>query len=415
MHDELVDLLDKVDMAVAESQGVLEQSSVDAVATLARDIRVRLSYPETVVVAALAGGTGSGKSSLLNAVAGEELALTGGIRPMTSEPLALVPASSADALSGYLDALGITERVEHHGPTWLCLLDLPDSDSVEVDHRHQVDALLPRVDVVVWVADPEKYKDASLHHRYIAPLSGYQRQFLFVLNQVDRLDEADARLVEEDFAAALRQDGIAEPVVIVTVAQPVAGPPMGIELLLATLEEVRAEREAVHGKSLAVLAMAASGLVESSSGASGVDFETRWAHEVVAAVDLAIAGRAAGGGHDLAAFIAVLADEVGGETGARLQDLAVEAHVSFLDCVAASDRRAAQSEAGPRSWWARLRREPSPYVPGVARLPSRADMIDRVDEVIGNPIRGLLVQRGLAHAAITELALALGDLERRAT
>jgi hypothetical protein len=416
MHDELVDLLDKVDTAVAESQGVLERSSVDAVATMARDIRVRLSYPESVVVAALAGGTGSGKSSLLNAIAGEELALTGGIRPMTSKPLALVPASSSGALSGYLDTLGIDERVEHHAAPWLCLLDLPDNDSVEVDHRHRVDALLPRVDVVVWVTDPEKYRDASLHHGYIAPIAGYQRQFLFVLNQVDRLDEADAPLVEEDFVAALHQDGIADPVVIVTAAQPVAGPPIGIERLLASLEELRREREAVHGKALTDLAVAASGLVESSSGASGVDFEARWSREVTAAVDLAAEGRSAGGAHDLAAFIAVLADEVGGDIGGLLQNLAVEAHVSFLDCVTESRRGVAEIGSRPRSWWARLRRDPGrSRVPGGAEPPVEDDLLDRIDEGIGNPIRELLVRRGRAHAAITELALALDDLGRRPT
>ena len=43
----------------------------------------------------------------------------------------------------------------------------------------------------------------------------------------------------------------------------------------------------------------------------------------------------------------------------------------------------------------------------------REDLMARVDLEIGGPIRDLLVQRGRAHAAITDLALALGDLERR--
>jgi len=43
----------------------------------------------------------------------------------------------------------------------------------------------------------------------------------------------------------------------------------------------------------------------------------------------------------------------------------------------------------------------------------REALISRVDLEIGAPIRDLLVQRGRAHAAITDLALALGDLERR--
>ena len=43
----------------------------------------------------------------------------------------------------------------------------------------------------------------------------------------------------------------------------------------------------------------------------------------------------------------------------------------------------------------------------------REDLIARVDLEVGGPIRDLLVQRGRAHAAITDLALGLGDLERR--
>jgi hypothetical protein len=415
MHDALVDLLDRVDTAVAESAGVLDRSDVDKVATRARDIRVRLSYPEEVTVAALAGGTGSGKSSLLNAVAGEEVALTGGIRPMTSKPLALVPARWAGALGGYMDALGITDRVEHHGPSWLCLLDLPDNDSVELDHRHRVDALLPRVDLVVWVTDPEKYRDASLHHVYIAPLAAYQDQFLFVLNQVDRLDVDDARIVESDFAEALSEDGITGPEVLATAASPVAGPPIGIDRLLGSLERARSGRRGVHGKALTDLALAASALVESSSGARGVDFETRWAHEVASAVDLAREGRAAGGAHDVAAFVTELANEIDGETGARLQGMAVEAHASFLDCLTAARGGSAEPEATPRSWTARFRGRSRPMQPATGELAPREDLITRVDETIGNPIRELLVQRGRAHAAITELALALGDLERRET
>lgn len=400
MHDALVGLLDKVDTAVAESAGVLDRSDVEIVAARARDTRLRLSYPESIVVVALAGGTGSGKSSLLNAAAGEEVALTGGIRPMTAAPLALVPEEGADALSGYLDELAITERVHHLGPQWLCLLDLPDNDSVEVAHRHQVDSLLPRVDMVVWVTDPEKYRDASLH-RNIAALAEYQEQLLFVLNQIDRVDRADLGMIAEDFAEALREDGIVDPDVITTAASPVAGPPIGIESLLGSLEAAVDRRRAVHGKALADLVVVSSRLVTSSSTAHAVDFEKRWAAEVASAVDLALAGRAAGGGHDLAAYISQLAAEMGGETEERLLDLAVDAHSAFLRCVAA---QGSKSES-PRSW--RRRRRPRDEAG-----PDRDDLAAAVDAEIGGPIRDLLVQRGRAHAAITDLALTLGDLER---
>jgi hypothetical protein len=195
----------------------------------------------------------------------------------------------------------------------------------------------------------------------------------------------------------------------------VAGPPIGIDRLLASLERARSGRQAVYRKALTDLALAASALVESSSGARGVDFETRWAHEVASAVDLAREGRAAGGAHDVAAFVTELANEIDGETGVRLQELAVEAHASFLDCLTAARGSTAEPEAIPRSWMARFRGRARPMEPGTGELSLREDLVTRVDEVIGNPIRQLLVQRGRAHAAITELALALGDLERRDT
>ncbi len=404
MHDALVGLLDKVDTAVAESVGALDRTEVESVAALARATRVRLAYPDSIVVVALAGGTGSGKSSLANAIAGEEVALTGGIRPMTSEPLALVPADGAEALDGFLDELGISDRVEHDGPSWLCLIDLPDNDSVELDHRHRVDALLPRVDMVAWVTDPEKYRDAVLHHQYISEMSGYQEQFVFVLNQVDRLDPEDVEVVVGDLGKALREDGILEPEVVATAASPVAGPPYGVDLLIDALEAARDRRLAVSRKALADLASASSRLVTSSSTAHAVDFESQWADQVGSACDLAIAGRAAGGGHDLAEYVSHLATEMGGETEHRLQDLAIETHAAFLRCVASQ-----ASTTGPgRSWLRRIR---SDNLEGGGM--DREDLFAKVDLEVGGPIRDLLVQRGRAHAAITDLALALGDLERR--
>lgn len=404
MHDALVGLLDKVDTAVAESAGALDRSEVESVAAQARETRMRLSYPDSIVVVALAGGTGSGKSSLVNAIAGEEVALTGGIRPMTSEPLALVPANAADALGGYLDELGISDRFEHEGPSWLCLLDLPDNDSVEVEHRHRVDALLPRVDMVAWVTDPEKYRDAVLHHQYISEMSRYQEQFLFVLNQIDRLDAEDVGVVVDDLKKALREDGIVKPEVIATAASPVAGPSYGVDLLIESLEAAVDRRLAVNRKALADLASASSQLVSSSSTAHAVDFEKQWADELASAVDLAIAGRAAGGGHDLAEYVTRLASEMGGETEQRLQELALETHAAFLRCVATPD----STTESPRSWLRRRRRHTHP-----GGEMGREALISRVDLEIGAPIRDLLVQRGRAHAAITDLALALGDLERR--
>jgi GTP-binding protein EngB required for normal cell division len=399
MHDRLVGLLDKADAAVAHSAGVLEPAMVEALAARADDTRARLSYPETVVVAALAGGTGSGKSSLLNAVAGQDVSLTGAIRPMTSEPLALVPQGADRELGGYLDQLEITDRVSYVGPEWLCLIDLPDNDSVEVSHRHKVDALLPRVDVVAWVTDPEKYRDASLHLGYIRQLARYQDQFLFVLNQIDRLAREDLPSVAADLREALEQDGISDPEIVLVAADPAAGPPTGIDDFLESLDAALDRRQAVHRKALADLAGVAEVLVQSSSGARAIDFEGTWADQVSSAVALAHEGKAAGGAHDIAEYLSRLASEMGGETENRLLELAVDSHNEFLRCV----------ESGTpvpqgRSWtWMRRRGGE------VSRMDHDA-LAAMVDTEIGDRVRALLVQRGRAHAAITDLALALHDV-----
>jgi hypothetical protein len=117
-------------------------------------------------------------------------------------------------------------------------------------------------------------------------------------------------------------------------------------------------------------------------------------------VALAREGKAAGGAHDLAEYISRLASEMGGETENRLLELAVDAHNDFLLCVA-SGVPAPQS----RSWLRKRRRG--------GREVDRMDpdaLTAVVDTEIGDRVRSLLVQRGRAHAAITDLALALGDM-----
>jgi hypothetical protein len=401
MHDSLVGLLDKADAAVAHSAGVLDPEVVESLALRAGNTRARLSYPEWIVVAALAGGTGSGKSSLLNAFAGEDVALTGAIRPMTSTPLALVPERAETMLGGFLDELGIPDRVLHHGPEWLCLIDLPDNDSVEVSHRHTVDAILPLVDVVAWVTDPEKYRDASLHHGYVERLARYQEQFLFVLNQTDRLSRGDVDGVAADFREALEQDGISAPEIVLMAADPVAGPPVGIEAFVESLDAALDRRRVVQRKALADLAGVASEMVRSSSDARAADFESEWAAQVSSAVALALEGKAAGGAHDLAEYISRLAAEMGGETENRLLDLAVASHNTFLRCVESG------VPAPPRTSWLRWRRGRE------ARPMDVPSLTSAVDIEIGDAVRELLVRRGRAHAAITDLALALEGLRER--
>ncbi|MEV7089657.1 GTPase [Streptomyces sp. NPDC093085] len=175
--------------------------------------RQRLSAHHTVV--AIAGATGSGKSTLFNALAEVPISETGLRRPTTSAPIA---CTWSDGAAGLLDRLAIPGRLrrrplaggdgdeELHG---LVLVDLPDHDSAVVRHRDQVDRVLALVDAVIWVVDPEKYADAALHERYLRPLAGHAEITFVVLNQIDRLPGDAADQVLDDLRRLLDEDGMA--------------------------------------------------------------------------------------------------------------------------------------------------------------------------------------------------------------
>ncbi len=170
-------------------------------------------HPLGHTVVALAGATGSGKSTLFNALAGAYLSEAGIRRPTTAAPLACAWTDHAD---GLLDRLDIPHRDRRrpaypYDPTLrgLVLLDLPDHDSAAPGHRERVDRLLGLVDAVVWVVDPEKYADAVLHERYLRPLAGYAEVTFVVLNQVDRLPGEAADQVLDDLRRLLDEDGLA--------------------------------------------------------------------------------------------------------------------------------------------------------------------------------------------------------------
>ncbi|MEU8518072.1 GTPase [Streptomyces sp. NBC_01216] len=175
--------------------------------------RQRLSSHHTVV--AVAGATGSGKSTLFNALAGVPVSETGPRRPTTSAPLAL---SWSEGSAGLLDRLAVPGRLRRRPLAGgagdedlqgLVLIDLPDHDSAATAHRDQVDRVLGLVDAVIWVVDPEKYADAALHERYLRPLAGHAEVTFVVLNQIDRLGTEATDLVLDDLRRLLDEDGMA--------------------------------------------------------------------------------------------------------------------------------------------------------------------------------------------------------------
>jgi len=210
--------------------------------------RLALSLDHTVV--ALAGSTGSGKSSLFNALARLKLSPVGVRRPTTGAAHACVwgPLEPANRL---LDWVGVLPRqrsiresaldADDEAPMrGLVLLDLPDFDSVERGHRIEVDRLLGLVDQIVWVVDPQKYGDRILHQAYLSQFQSHSDVTIVVLNQADRLSNADTDVVLTDLKRLLEEDGMSGAPVLATSAKQ---PGMLAELREA-LEKTVAARQA---------------------------------------------------------------------------------------------------------------------------------------------------------------------------
>jgi GTP-binding protein EngB required for normal cell division len=244
---DLTEALDLLDLAVASSDGLATAASRDAAAEIAAVVRRRQDYFSDSIVVAIAGGTGSGKSSLLNAIAGEGISETSELRPHTNEPLAWVPAND-QAIAAMVASLGIESVVLHEGGPALAIVDLPDLDSVDDRHRTLVELVLPVVDAVVWMFDPIKYHDPSIHDDFLADVIDYEAVFTFVLNKIDRLDEAETEAVVTHLGVILTMDGFADPNVIPIAANPPNGAPVGIDSLVSVLNETLLGKRADRAK-----------------------------------------------------------------------------------------------------------------------------------------------------------------------
>ena len=202
-------------------------ASVGAQQVVAKvDERLGISGGPTVV--ALAGATGSGKSSLFNALVGEEIATPGVRRPTTSTPTAGVWGSAqSDQLLSWL-GVGSRHFVDPDGPAGqpeagtldgLVLLDLPDFDSRESANRVEAERVLALADVFIWVTDPQKYADARLHDDYVKALAAHEAVMIAVLNHADRLSESDRKQIVADLTRLLKADGVPKVQVLATSAK----------------------------------------------------------------------------------------------------------------------------------------------------------------------------------------------------
>lgn len=255
----LAERIDSLRRVMDLGAGIVSDEAADLADATIDHATARLRHGTDFTVVALAGATGSGKSSLFNAVVGEEIAPAGITRPTTSEARAAV-FGPGDA-GPLLDWLGVRHRHGATGPAeleGLVLIDLPDHDSVEVSHRMQVDHFVAHVDLLIWVLDPQKYADQALHERYLSQLAVHDDVMAFLLHQADLIEEGGHDAWRQDTLRLLAADGLAAPTVILT--STVTG--RGIQEFTALLAERIESRGAALARIDADLRKVAAGLGE---------------------------------------------------------------------------------------------------------------------------------------------------------
>ena len=261
---ELPERLESLSRAAELAKGRLDETAVMAAENIVAKSNERLRHGTAHTLVALLGATGSGKSSMTNALVGSDVATTGLRRPTTSSTLACVWGD--DDAQPLLDWLGVASRHQvpptnsDHGKALdgLVLLDVPDHDSVQVEHRMEMEWIAAHADMLLWITDPQKYADAALH-RYLKDLSGHGAVMVVALNKVDTLTAAEVKACRKDLTRLLAEDGIPDAKVVEVSA--VTGE--GVDELKAALGKAVDAQKAVVERLEADVALAASGMKES--------------------------------------------------------------------------------------------------------------------------------------------------------
>jgi hypothetical protein len=187
-------------------------------------LRVRLEAP--LVVATL-GGTGTGKSALVNALLGAEVVRTGRQRPTTTRPTLICRKDITPEMLG-IDPRSV-ELVQRDLPALanLVLIDCPDPDTTETPEAAgtnlaQLRNLLPHCDVLLVTTTQQKYRSARVADELATAASG--ARLVFVQTHADEDED-----VRDDWRRVLAEQYTTGNVFLVDSLQAAADAQAGLE------------------------------------------------------------------------------------------------------------------------------------------------------------------------------------------
>jgi energy-coupling factor transporter ATP-binding protein EcfA2 len=210
-----------------------ERARTELVRSIREYLLPRLEDPEAPVVAVLVGPTGSGKSVMLNSLAGQRASEPGALRPTTRSPVVWANRRHAMRYQRLLGGLlgreeagvvagddSITEQ--------LTVIDAPDFDSVYAESRVIGEQVLAVADLCIFVASALRYADAAAWE-FLDQIRTRGLPILFVLNRLGS-DPETRKLILGDFASMLKSRDLlleADPSLIFDVSEQVIYPRHG--------------------------------------------------------------------------------------------------------------------------------------------------------------------------------------------
>jgi len=226
MRDPTLDFqktLDQIDRLLGEAKlaGLTGERRL-ALQERAATLRRRLAGIEgNFLMVGLLGGTGVGKSALMNALAGTDIASSSHRRPHTDRVLIYRHTAAPPPPQAELGQVPWHEETHSAEPLRnLLLCDLPDFDSLVGAHHRAVIDFLEHLDLLVWIASPEKYADNRFYD-FLSGVAKARPYFTFVLNKVDTVLDGPAGAAGREsidplirgFRAHIIQAGLQDPLI----------------------------------------------------------------------------------------------------------------------------------------------------------------------------------------------------------
>ncbi|MFP4234627.1 MAG: dynamin family protein, partial [Nitriliruptoraceae bacterium] len=223
----LADHLERLSFVLSASAAAELREERERVVRLLRGVVLRATAPDAPLLVVVGGGTGAGKSTLVNSLAGRRISPAGVVRPTTRaavlvchpadrEAFALddrvlpglvrVDADRLEQVAGERTLLLATSTAL---PPGLAVLDTPDVDSVEHANRALADRALDAADAWLWLATARTYAD-EVGMGYLRRAAARQALLALVLTQVpeahreELLEDATTLLTAHAAAPARR-------------------------------------------------------------------------------------------------------------------------------------------------------------------------------------------------------------------